>query len=239
MSDAVNPENNRPRLFSYCVHCGASLAGTHMARKYCSETCKRKYRNVSEGNFPPPEYVGDYDLLPTHIKALFIPGDSAECWISSKRGSNGYAINTTVKMYKANAYRLIYMMMVGPIPEGHDLDHTCDNGPGGCVNWHHLTPSTHRYNVLRSTENIMGKHIRLTHCPQGHPYEGDNLVFEGNGRFRRCKICQREKNKRWRDNNRERARELQRKYDNTPEGKAKRRERNRRYRERKRLARAS
>ena len=32
-----------------------------------------------------------------------------------------------------------------------------------------------------------------THCPQGHPYSGDNLFFE-QGRHRRCRTCVRARN---------------------------------------------
>jgi hypothetical protein len=36
------------------------------------------------------------------------------------------------------------------------------------------------------------RNLRKTHCPQGHPYEGDNLIFKvkKNGVMNRlCRIC--------------------------------------------------
>lgn len=221
------------RLFSYCVQCGESLEGLHWRAKYCSDACKRKYRNVSEGNYPPPEYVGDYDLMPDHIKALFVPGDPRECWISNKRGPNGYAHNTTVNMYKSQAYRLVYMMMVGPIPPGLDLDHTCDNGAGGCINWHHLKPATRRWNTIRTTRTLAGQEVRKTHCPKGHPYSGDNLILtkRKDGIDRECRTCKRERLNRWRRENRERALELQRQYEQSPKGRATRAAKLERYRQ--------
>lgn len=217
--------SEQAELIRSCAHCGASLEGTHKARKYCSQKCKVAYRQVSAGNYPPPEYVGDYARLPDHIKACFTPGDPEDCWIYSKRSPNGYALNTTVRMYKANAYRLIYLMMVGPIPEGLDLDHTCDNGRGGCVNWHHLTPTTHRRNMTRPENTLAGKQVSLTHCPKGHPYSGDNLILtkRKDGVDRECKTCKYARVKAWVENNKERVAEQKRRYQQSPEGKATRR----------------
>ena len=46
-----------------------------------------------------------------------------------------------------NAHRWAYEHLVGPIPEGLDLDHLCR--VPGCVNPEHLEPVTHRENVAR------------------------------------------------------------------------------------------
>jgi hypothetical protein len=44
-----------------------------------------------------------------------------------------------------------------------------------------------------------------THCPQGHPYAGDNLYVAPNGE-RYCRACGREKNRRWKAKQRAAAR---------------------------------
>lgn len=48
----------------------------------------------------------------------------------------------------AQAHRVSYELHVGPIPEGHEIDHLCRNR--GCVNPAHLEPVTHAENQRRS-----------------------------------------------------------------------------------------
>lgn len=45
------------------------------------------------------------------------------------------------------AHRVAYAALVGPIPDGLDLDHLCVNPP--CVNPAHLEPVTHEENIRR------------------------------------------------------------------------------------------
>ena len=84
------------------------------------------------------------------------------------------------------AHRISYEWHVGPIPDGMEIDHLCRNP--GCVNPAHLEPVTDRENKRRVAE-------QRTHCPQGHPYSGDNLVIERmfrRGRVslsRKCRTC--------------------------------------------------
>lgn len=96
------------------------------------------------------------------------------------------------------AHRVAYELLVGPIPVGMHLDHECHNRdatcPGGlcvhrrCINPHHLEPVTNRENQRRSPLTVAGANIRKTHCPQGHPYSGENLVITGGG-TRACRQC--------------------------------------------------
>jgi len=77
------------------------------------------------------------------------------------------------------ASRVIYRELVGPIPEGLDLDHLCRNR--SCVNPGHLEPVTHRENMRRA---------RKTHCRQGHPFDDENTRITPTGE-RRCRACHR------------------------------------------------
>ncbi|MPZ13794.1 MAG: hypothetical protein GEU73_05120 [Chloroflexi bacterium] len=45
-------------------------------------------------------------------------------------------------------YRAAYELLVGPIPEGLELDHICENPP--CFNPDHLEPVTHAENMRRT-----------------------------------------------------------------------------------------
>jgi len=47
--------------------------------------------------------------------------------------------------------------------------------------------------VARIAATIGPCNAERTHCPNGHPYEGDNLVVERlNGTGRRCRVCRNE-----------------------------------------------
>ena len=86
------------------------------------------------------------------------------------------------------AYRAAYELMVGPIPEGLTIDHLCR--VTWCVNPAHMEPVTRAENASR------GQNGRKTHCPQGHPYSGENLYVSPNTPDRRCRACARERARR-------------------------------------------
>ena len=82
------------------------------------------------------------------------------------------------------AHRWSYERYVGLIPEGLHIDHLCR--VRNCVRPTHLEPVTNRENLLRG-ETVTAKHAAKTHCPEGHPYAGDNLIVDGGSR--RCRTC--------------------------------------------------
>ena len=115
-----------------------------------------------------------------------IVADPHGCWIwQAGTNTKGYG-KFKVDGRDVKAHRFAYEMFVGPIPEGLELDHLCR--VRNCVNPEHLEPVTHAENVRRGES---GKHCRdKTHCPQGHPYAGENLYVRPNGK-RDCRTCQR------------------------------------------------
>lgn len=86
---------------------------------------------------------------------------------------------------QVRAHRFAYELLVGPIPEGLQLDHLCR--VRHCVNPQHLEPVTHRENVLRGI-GPTAEQARRTHCIHGHPFSEDNLRIGANGR-RYCRAC--------------------------------------------------
>lgn len=60
-----------------------------------------------------------------------------------------------------------------------------------CVNPDHLEPVTQSENLLRA-EGVGKGNTRKTHCPQGHPYSGDNLYLAPSRPNRMCRACRRQ-----------------------------------------------
>lgn len=84
------------------------------------------------------------------------------------------------------AHRVAYELLVGPIPEGLELDHLCRNP--SCVNPDHLEPVTHAENMRRAPYDAPASKRAKTHCLQGHPYSGENLYVNPKG-SRECRAC--------------------------------------------------
>lgn len=127
--------------------------------------------------------------------------DLGPCWIwgGRRNGSgSGYGVFWNGERL-VPAHRWAYEDAHGPIPEGLEPDHLCrirlcvkvvadEYGPA------HLEAVTHQVNLLRG-DTVPARHAAKTHCPQGHPYAGDNLEREANG-ARRCRTCHRDRMRR-------------------------------------------
>jgi hypothetical protein len=107
------------------------------------------------------------------------------------------------------AHRVAYMLEVGSIPDGLDLDHTCHTEdvscPGGvtckhrrCTTSSHLEPVQNVENVRRG-RSPSAKNAVKTHCKNNHPFNEVNTYVNPDGR-RQCKVCRRAVDKaRWPD----------------------------------------
>ena len=80
----------------------------------------------------------------------------------------------------------VYEALVGPVPEGYELDHLCR--VRNCCNPSHLEPVSHQVNIARGNSNYLKNR---THCPKGHPYDASNTRYHKNGKYtkRLCRIC--------------------------------------------------
>lgn len=82
------------------------------------------------------------------------------------------------------AHLVCWALLVGVVPEFHQLDHLCRNR--GCVNPDHLEPVTQAVNLARGYGGAV--HFRRkTKCPQEHPYDEQNTRWYRGRRY--CRAC--------------------------------------------------
>ena len=108
------------------------------------------------------------------------------CWLWEASVTNDGYGNFYVPGKPMTAHRFSYEVHRGLVPPGLEIDHLCRIR--NCVNPDHLEAITHLENIRRGTPGRYN--LYKTHCPQGHPYRGDNLYSGFNG-DRRCRICSR------------------------------------------------
>jgi len=117
-------------------------------------------------------------------------GPNGECheWTAG-RNKKGYGAFYPAKGQQRTAHSYAWELRHGPIPDGLEVCHHCDNPPC-CRDEHHFlgTRKDNLQDCIRKGRFKGGAHQHLkTHCPQGHPYSGDNLYLR-NGR-RHCRAC--------------------------------------------------
>lgn len=120
-------------------------------------------------------------------------GGLNECWQWLGRiGERGYGMVDLTRYpvrHTTTAHRVVYERLVGPIPEGLDLDHLCRNRQ--CVNPRHIEPVTRIENLRRGRLAL-----RADHCKHGHPFTEANARYVGDRRF--CRACDRDRARRYR-----------------------------------------
>src|SRR6266567_8957715 len=131
--------------------------------------------------------------LPARLAVLIRVDEASGCWMwTGFIRKDGYGHRQWPPGHRAPqwlAHRLVYSLLVGPIPEGLVLDHRCR--VRACVNPLHMEPVTFGENSRR------GQHRGLPNtngfCRYGrHPWVPANIgTWPSGGRY--CKLCNREK----------------------------------------------
>lgn len=100
------------------------------------------------------------------------------CWQwTGPVDQNGYG-----KFGRNVAHRRAYEELVGPVPEGLELDHLCHNR--GCINPAHLEPVTRAENIRRAGP------ATKTHCVRGHEFTTENTMERPDRLGQRvCRAC--------------------------------------------------
>lgn len=120
------------------------------------------------------------------------------CWYWTGATTNGYG-SFQWRGNASPAHRFAYELLVGPIPDGLQLDHLCRMR--ACVNPAHLEPVTQRENLLRGN-GWSGRHARQMSCKHGHPFTAENIYSPPRG-GRQCRMCMHAKKQRQRMRRRE------------------------------------
>ncbi len=104
------------------------------------------------------------------------------CWIFTAKAHNakGYYQFRVGDRMKA-AHRVSWELVVGPIPDGLQLDHLCM--VKSCVNPAHLEPVTNQVNAKRA-----GFLKWRATCIEGHAMDADNVRITETG-IRVCRTC--------------------------------------------------
>ena len=128
--------------------------------------------------------------LPTKLSARITPVTNGEwdCWEwtgarTKKNYGQVYFDGTTQRVH-----RLTYRLLVGPIPQGMELHHGCENEP--CCNPAHLVVCTSLFNTNQKPD------VNKSHCVRGHELTADNtrMQVDDLGHIHRsCKECNRQR----------------------------------------------
>lgn len=107
------------------------------------------------------------------------------CWLwQGALNAAGYgAVGKDNKVLRV--HRVTYELLVGPIPEGMQLDHLCR--VRACCNPQHLEPVTNKENWLRGQHHTAVM-LRENKCKRGHEMTEENTYWRKNG-GRLCRAC--------------------------------------------------
>lgn len=117
---------------------------------------------------------------------------SGDCWLwLGALDKDGYG-KFWVQNHTVRAARWAYEQEYGDIPEGLQVDHTCENPP--CVRPSHLESVTCHENLMRGA-TYAATTAAAAECMYGHPFDEEN-TYTWHG-LRQCRTCQKQRKHEW------------------------------------------
>ena len=126
-----------------------------------------------------------------------------DCWIwTASKTTYGYGRLRDGDKNTRIAHVLMYEEMVGPVPDGWDVDHECHNRAAErgecnerpcvhqlCCRPSHLKAKPHGDNLRASPNTQAGINAAKTHCNRGHEFTPENTRIKKDTGWRACKAC--------------------------------------------------
>lgn len=179
-----------------CPECG------RIPKRWIAGRCGACYEAARHGRgfrkWPPLDPEIAALLLPvpgtsrTFARRVFSYVDfEGDCWEwTGTTDEDGYGVIGRGPRGAGNeaAYRAVYLLLIGAIPEGMSYDHLCKNH--ACVNPDHGEIVTPGENTSRTWISKARK--ARTVCDFGHPLDGRRLSGKRAGE-RHCKTCNRDR----------------------------------------------
>lgn len=117
------------------------------------------------------------DLLET-IQPYFKRGCQNDCWPwiahVAPTGYAGFWLGRKFKPHKVSAHRLMFSLQYGPIPDGLQACHKCDNRR--CVNPGHIFLGTHKDNADDRERKGRGNHKGNSNFRNRGPRNGNSRI---------------------------------------------------------------
>lgn len=154
-----------------CEQCGGTFAAHRRTQRFCSHACRAAAASAASArecsidgcnasavtrgwcdrHYSAWKRTGDPLGWRDNVQRRFwerVDKKRSGCWVWTGHVAGGDYGQIKVNGVSVMVHRYAYELLVGPIPDGLQIDHLCRNRR--CVNPKHLEPVVARTNVLRS-----------------------------------------------------------------------------------------